>query len=171
MDRRPADADSIDDVRFRPASIRPLVLLALDNPALRARFAYQLMASGFDVVVTDGAADPRYAARAAVIVTESAATRLAHSSFVCRRRASARRTAGLKAGRYTDIETALDGSLLVGSASDDGRRLRSIPVIAVADDVGDSTRDLARREGCAAVCLTTCSGASLAAGIRAVLDR
>jgi hypothetical protein len=46
---------------------------------------------------------------------------------------------------------------------------RSVPVVAVAPDVSEATRDIARREGCVAVCLTTCSGAALAMGLRAVL--
>ena len=48
-------------------------------------------------------------------------------------------------------------------------RLRAIPVVAVADDVSDLTRTVARRRGCAAVCLANCSAAALAAGIHAVL--
>jgi DNA-binding NarL/FixJ family response regulator len=54
----------------------------------------------------------------------------------------------------------------IGSADE---RLRAIPVVAVADDVGDTTRTIAQRRGCAAVCLATCSAAALAAGIHAVL--
>jgi CheY-like chemotaxis protein len=53
-------------------------------------------------------------------------------------------------------------------SSDPGAR--GVPVVAVAANVSDGTRELARREGCAAVCLTTCSGAALAMGLRAVLD-
>jgi hypothetical protein len=49
-------------------------------------------------------------------------------------------------------------------------RLREVPVIAVADDVSDLTQTLARQDGCAAVCLTTCSSTALASGIHAVLD-
>jgi hypothetical protein len=41
----------------------------------------------------------------------------------------------------------------------------------VAADLDDTTRNVARRHGCAAVCLATCSAAALAAGIHAVLDR
>jgi len=116
----------------------PLVLLAVEDGEVSARFAYQLTASGFSVV-TDAATDLHDARRPDVIVAKFAATRPS-------------------------------GGLSIANASDE-RRLRGIPVVAVADDVGDSTRDLARQEGCAAVCLTTCSGAALAAGIRAVLGR
>jgi hypothetical protein len=57
----------------------------------------------------------------------------------------------------------------IGSRDD---RLLGIPVIAViavADDVSDRTRTIARRRGCAAVCLATCSATALAAGIHAML--
>ena len=50
-------------------------------------------------------------------------------------------------------------------------RVRGVPIVAVAADVGAATRIRALREGCAAVCLETCGGATLAAGLRAVLDR
>lgn len=133
------DAGRIDQRHFRPGSIRPLVMLVLDDDEVRARFAYELTASGFDVVVTDVVASPGHADRPDVIVAEFAA-----------------RPPG--------------GGLSVESLSND-RRMRGIPVVAVARDVSGSTRELAREEGCAAVCLTTCSGADLAAGIRAVLDR
>jgi CheY-like chemotaxis protein len=61
-----------------------------------------------------------------------------------------------------------------GSAPSNGsvardERLRAIPVVAVAADVNDTTRNIARRHGCAAVCLANCSAAALAAGIHAVL--
>jgi DNA-binding response OmpR family regulator len=46
-----------------------------------------------------------------------------------------------------------------------------VPVVAVAADVGQATRHIAQREGCVAVCLTTCSGVALARGLRAVLER
>jgi CheY-like chemotaxis protein len=134
------NADSIDDRRSRQGPIRPLVLLVLDDDEVRARFAYQLTASGFDVAVTEVAAGLRHPVdRPDVIV------------------------AALSAARP-------GGGLSVGILADDPR-LRGIPVVAVAGDASDTTRDLARQEGCAAMCVTTCSGATLGAGIRAVLDR
>jgi CheY-like chemotaxis protein len=133
------DADSIDARRSRRELIRPLVLLVIDNDEVRARFAYQLAASGFDVAVTDVVAGLHHADRPDVIV------------------------AALDAERSR-------GGALVESLSNN-RHLRGIPVVAVARDASAATRDRARREGCAAVCLTTCSGAALRAGLRAVLER
>lgn len=46
----------------RPTSIRPLILLAIDDDELRARFAYELTASGFDVTMTDVAAHHMFTA-------------------------------------------------------------------------------------------------------------
>jgi hypothetical protein len=60
----------------------------------------------------------------------------------------------------------LSGSLLVSPSGAPG-----VPVVALAPDVSDVTRDVARREGCVAVCLTTCTGTALARGLRAVLER
>ena len=45
------------------------------------------------------------------------------------------------------------------------------PIVAVVADAGAGTQARARREGCAAVCLTTCPPAVLASGLRAVLER
>ena len=50
-------------------------------------------------------------------------------------------------------------------------RTRGVPIVALAGDVGAGTRDRARREGCAAVCLNTCPADVLASGLRAVLDQ
>lgn len=46
-----------------------------------------------------------------------------------------------------------------------------VPIVAIAPDVERSSCELARRIGCAAVCLVTCSAEVLAAGLRAVLER
>jgi DNA-binding NarL/FixJ family response regulator len=46
-----------------------------------------------------------------------------------------------------------------------------VPIVALAPEVGRSSREYARRAGCAAVCLTTCSAEILSAGLRAVLER
>ena len=46
-----------------------------------------------------------------------------------------------------------------------------VPIVAVVADAGAGTQERARREGCAAVCLTTCPPAVLASGLRAVLER
>jgi len=136
MGYRTPDADSIGPGLTCTAAARPIVLLALQDDGLRARFGYQLTALGFDVVMQT-TADWRDSWRPDVIVAELTAAPLAaaHSN---------------------------------GVASDD-ERLRSIPVVAVAADVDDATRNIARRHGCAAVCLANCSAAALAAGIHAVL--
>ncbi len=49
--------------------------------------------------------------------------------------------------------------------------LGEVPTVAIVHDVGRSSCELARRLGCAAVCLATCSAEVLAAGLRAVLER
>jgi NAD(P)-dependent dehydrogenase (short-subunit alcohol dehydrogenase family) len=46
-----------------------------------------------------------------------------------------------------------------------------IPVVGVAADISPATLDLARRRGCAAICLNTCPAGELAAGLRAVIER
>jgi CheY-like chemotaxis protein len=46
-----------------------------------------------------------------------------------------------------------------------------VPIVAVVADAGAVTQERARREGCAALCLTTCPPAVLASGLRAVLER
>jgi DNA-binding response OmpR family regulator len=79
-------------------------------------------------------------------------------------------------GRRPDIVlAALDGESGATGLSDRilGRdpRVRGVPIVAIAADVGAATRTRARRAGCAAVCLETCGGAALALGLRAVLDR
>jgi DNA-binding NarL/FixJ family response regulator len=136
MGGRTPDADSIDTRPIRSAAVRPIVLLALPDDDVRARFAYQLTALGFDVV-TYATADLRDTCRPDVIVAKLAAAQSADAPST-------------------------------GIASGD-QRLRAIPVVAVADDVSDTTRNIARRHGCAAVCLASCSAAALAAGIHAVL--
>jgi CheY-like chemotaxis protein len=50
-------------------------------------------------------------------------------------------------------------------------RTREVPIVAVVADAAAGTRERARREGCAALCLTTCPPAVLASGLRAVLER
>jgi hypothetical protein len=67
-----------------------------------------------------------------------------------------------------ELTAAQRGGRSTAIASGD-ERLRAIPIVAVADDVSDTTRNFARSHGCAAVCLATCSAAALAAGIHAVL--
>ncbi len=134
MGCRTPDADGIGPDQSRSVAIRPIVLLALHDDDVRARFAYQLAALGFDVV-THVTPNLRDTCRPDVIVAE---LRAAPSGFAS------------------------------GIGSED-ERLRAIPVVAVAEDVSDMTRTIARRRGCAAVCLATCSAAALAAGIHAVL--
>jgi DNA-binding NarL/FixJ family response regulator len=67
------------------------------------------------------------------------------------------------------VATRHDGTASITNISHD-RRLRGIPVIAIADDVSDLTQTLAGQGGCAAVCLTTCSVTALTSGIHAVLN-
>jgi DNA-binding response OmpR family regulator len=50
-------------------------------------------------------------------------------------------------------------------------RTREVPIVAVVPDAGAVTQERGRREGCAALCLTTCPPAVLASGLRAVLER
>ncbi len=135
MGCRTAGAGSIAPPSRRD-SIQPLVLLAIAHDELRARFAYQLAASGF-TVVTD-LATRLDASRPDVIVAELD-------------------------GARPDVTSS------VASIRGD-ERLRGVPVIAVADDVGVVTQTAARQGGCAAVCLTECSAEALASGIHAVLD-
>lgn len=118
-------------------AIRPIVLLAVAADDVRVRWAYQLLASGFDVVMN--ITNPLDICRPDVIVTELIAA--------------------------PPGSTTSPISHLANNA-----RLRGVPVIAVAGDVGDHTRRLARQDGCAAVCLITCSGSALVSGIHAVLD-
>jgi DNA-binding NarL/FixJ family response regulator len=136
MRSRTADADTINARSSRGAAGRPIVLLALQDDDVRAKFAYQLTALGFDVV-THVTADLRDTCRPDVIVAKLTAAQSGSASST-------------------------------GIAAGDGR-FRDIPVVAVADDVSDTTRNIARRHGCAAICLATCSAAALAAGIHAVL--
>jgi hypothetical protein len=138
MGCRTPDADSIDARGSRRAAARPLVLLALQDDEARARFAYQLTALGFDVMIRM-TADLHDTCRPDVIVAELTSAQSAGA-----------RSTGITAG---------------------DARLRAVPVVAVADDLSDTTRSNARRDGCAAVCLATCSAAALAAGIHAVLSR
>ena len=131
---RTTRADSIGR-SFREDAIG-FVLLIFARDDLRARFAYQLAASGFDVVTDIGSLR---GPRPDVIVAEFDASTLGGMSPI------------------TDVS--------------EQSGLSGLPVIAVTDDVGDLTQTLARRRGCAAGCLSTCSSTALTAGIRAVLGR
>jgi hypothetical protein len=131
---RTSEADSINPRLSHSVAIRPIVLLALHDDGVRARFAYQLTAVGFDVV-TQMPPELCDTCRPDVIVAE------------------------LTAAPSDDAPSSGCGD----------ERLRAIPVVGVADDVSDTTRTIARRRGCAAVCLATCSATALAAGIHAVL--
>jgi DNA-binding response OmpR family regulator len=138
MGRRTPDADSLEDRPSQPGSSRPLALLVVDDDDLRARFAYQLTVSGFDVDVRD-AADLRHTAHRPDVIVAA-------------------------------LSSAWPGGRLPPGIADDPR-LRGIPVVAITEDSRQITRELARQRGFAALCLTSCSGAALSAGIRAVLDR
>jgi CheY-like chemotaxis protein len=135
------NGQSIDERIVRQASNRPLILLSIDDDELRAKFAYELTAYGFDVAVTQVVA--------------------------ARHQSAARRPDVIVAA--LKIQTGIGGLSAHNLASDPGAR--RVPVVAVAADVGEATRQIAQREGCVAVCLTTCSGVALAMGLRAVLER
>lgn len=124
----------------RPLPDRPLVVLAVDDEETRAAYAFGLTATGFDVTT---------------------------------------------AGDTTIWPSRIAGrpSIIVAGVSEEGRDgwmpvqrfrrdplMRDVPIVAVAAEVGAATRDRARREGCAAVCLNTCPPNVLASGLRAVLD-
>jgi len=127
---------------WRPSPVRPLVVLAVDDEETRAAYAYGLSGTGFDVT-TDGDA--------------------------------------------TTWRSRVSGgqpSIIVADVANEGRDdwkrverlrrdpiMRDVPIVAVAAEVGAATRDRARREGCAAVCLNTCPPDVLASGLRAVLER
>jgi hypothetical protein len=128
------NAESVDDRLLQRTTIRPLVLLAIDDDEVRARFAYELTASGFNVVVTAATT-----ARPSIIVAT------------------------------LSVENR-GGGLLADHRMGDPR-FRGVPVIAIAPNASHETCDVARLQGCVAVCVTSCSGATLAAGMRAVLDR
>lgn len=122
-------------------STRPLVLLAIDDDELRATFAYELVACGFEVAMTN--------------VSDSD---------------------DASADRHPDIIVAAVSSesgtgCAAARTSWSDPRLRGVPVVGLAANASGATRDRARRLGCAAVCLATCSGDALARGLRAVLDR
>ena len=134
------DTDRFDD-HAPSETLRPLVVLALEDSELYARLAYELTAFGFNVAVPVDEGRPPVVDGSApdvIIVMLSART------------GSGREWAQI--------------------FRDDGR-FRGVPMVALAANVDRATRDLARRLGCAAVCLTTCSGDVLANGVRAVLGR
>lgn len=124
----------------RPSPDRPLVVLAVDDEETRASYAYGLIATGFDVTT-------------------------AGDTTVWRARA-----AGRPSIIVADVsEEERDGWTPVQRFRRDPGT-RDVPIVAVAAEVGAATRDRARREGCAAVCLKTCPPDVLASGLRAVLD-
>ena len=124
----------------RPSPDRPLVVLAVDDVETCAAYAYGLAATGFDV-------------------TTAADTTTWRS-----------RAPGRPSIIVADVsEEERDGWTPVQRFKRDPGT-RDVPIVAVAAEVGAATRDRARREGCAAVCLKTCPPDVLASGLRAVLD-
>lgn len=69
----------LDQRRPIEEAIRPIVLLAIDDQQLRATFAYELMASGFDVVATAGARDVTASRPDIILVELTASGRFASS--------------------------------------------------------------------------------------------
>jgi DNA-binding response OmpR family regulator len=126
----------------RPSPIRPLVVLAVDDDEMRAAYAYGLAAAGFDVTTADEDAGRPW-------------------------RASGDGPSIIVAG----LSDQQHGGWMRVQQFRHDPRMRGVPIVAVADEVGAATRDRARREGCAAVCLNTCPPAVLASGLRAVLER
>jgi DNA-binding response OmpR family regulator len=63
-----------------------------------------------------------------------------------------------------------DGWLRVRTVKREART-HDVPIVAVVADAAAGTQERARREGCAALCLTTCPPAVLASGLRTVLER
>ena len=139
--RRMLNSQSHDERLLRQSSTRPLVSIAVDDEETRAAYAYTLFATGFDVTTTDDV--------------------------------NAARDNG--SAKLPDIIVA-DVSPGSHHGWDFVRQLRrdrrtcDIPIVAVTVDAGAASRDRARREGCAAVCVKTCPGDLLASGLRAVLD-
>jgi CheY-like chemotaxis protein len=119
---------------------RPVVVLAIDDEDRRATSAYAITAAGFDVTTSDQ--NPTRADPSGPV-----------PDIV---------VADLAAG-------SRHGWTLVRKLKHDSRT-SDIPVIAVAADIEDGTREFARREGCAAVCPMTCPADVLTSGIRAVLN-
>src|SRR4249920_2241290 len=110
----------------RQQPVRPLVVLAVDNEETCAAYAYGLSATGFDVTTAGDAT-------------------AWHS------RASGVRLSIIVA----DVSgQQRDGWIPVQRFRRDPR-MCDVPIVAVAAEVGAATRDRARREGCAAVCLNT----------------
>jgi len=126
------NARRVDDRLLRLTPIRPLVLLAIDDDDVRARFAYELNASGFNVAVTASTV-----ARPSIIV------------------------ATLSADRGGGLPAEIPAS---------DPRFCGVPMIAIAPDASSAMCNLARGQGCVALCVATCSGATLVAGMWAVLD-
>ena len=69
-----------------------------------------------------------------------------------------------------ELDTSRSGGASPVANISHDTRLLGVPVIAVVDDVSALTQSVARKGGCAAVCLTRCSAMALASGIQAVLD-
>jgi CheY-like chemotaxis protein len=126
----------------RQQPVRPLVVLAVDDEETRAAYAYGLAATGFDVTTEGNATAWHWRASGA------------RPSIIVADVSSQQRDAWIPVQRFKRDP-----------------RMCDVPIVAVAAEVGTATRDRALREGCAAVCLTTCPPDVLASGLRAVLER
>jgi CheY-like chemotaxis protein len=126
----------------RPHPVRPLVVLAVDNEETRAAYAYGLAATGFDVTT------------AAEATTRHPFVPGARPSII-----------------VADVSDQQRGGWTPVQQFRRDPRTCDVPIVAVAAEVGATTRERARREGCAAVCLSTCPPDVLASGLRAVLER
>jgi CheY-like chemotaxis protein len=115
-------------------------VLAIANTESRARYAYALFASGFDVVAADNP------------IAWCATADSGPPDII-----------------VADVATTSHGGWTVVQRFKSEPRTRDVPLVALCDDTGDRTRERARREGCAAVCVNTCSEDLIARGLRAVL--
>jgi two-component system chemotaxis response regulator CheY len=126
--------------RPRNSPTRPLVLVVDGHVDTLALYSIALSAMGFDVIAASDAADAF--SRAWQVHPDIIVTELA-----------LRRT---------------DGWALLASLKDDPRT-RAIPVVVLTGNSQPTTRERARREGCAAFFIKPCLPARLADELRSVL--
>ena len=121
---------------------RPLVLVVDDDHDARATRANALTGMLFDVLIVDG-----------VVKARTRASKMRPDIVVV--------GVASRGG---------SGWVLLRTLKRDPRT-RDIPVVAVAVEATPAVRARSRREGCAALCLTSCPPDRLAFGLRNVLER
>jgi CheY-like chemotaxis protein len=119
---------------------RPIVVLAIDDEQVRAVCALAVTVAGFDVMAADRAMTPH------------SDRRVPRPDIV-----------------VADVSPGSRHGWTFVRALKRDARTSDIPVVAMAADLGATTRERARREGCVAVCPKTCPAEVVASGIRAVL--